>query len=154
MELKGVAELIKKLEAVGGKVAVKALRSTMLRASNPAFRAAKMAAPVGTVGHRTYKDRIVTPGFTRRSIARQTYVDVASGLVGVNIGVHREAFYAVQFYDRDSPVVVTHRKKKPIKPYALPTRRWLSDSFEANQSAMEKAIADELEKQLAKLGAL
>lgn len=139
--LDGYKELSRKLSALGEKVGGKVLRGSMMRATTKVVREMKSKAPVGTVSHRTYKGRLVAPGFASRSIKRVTRVK--TGYSSLRIGVRREAFYAIQFMDQRSgrtPYKISKRGKRQVRPYSISATPWFSSVFERHQSNMTKDV--------------
>ena len=139
VEIKGMAELEKKLKAIGGAMAEKALRQALMNASTPAFKAIKLAAPRGSRPHRTYKGRWVAPGFLSRSIVRRSRIrrGHSKTWAQVIIGVRDEAFYGVQFLERGT-------KKIPAKP-------WLAKTFERYQAEMERRLKEQLRRKIERI---
>ncbi len=112
----GLKELNQKLARLDAATGVKALRSAAMSSTLPTVKEMKAAAPKGRDVHRTYKGRLVAPGFLSRSVKRAT--KVKNGRVSVSIGVKREAFYGVMFLDKGT--------KK------IPARNWFKKTFEGN----------------------
>lgn len=86
-------------------------RSTM-RASvaAPANRVAKQAraniaaiSPGKAESHATYKGRIVAAGFASRSIKTNVRINPRRGYAMARIGVKREAYYALSFFEMGVP---------------------------------------------------
>ena len=94
IKVEGTAVLAQRLKALGQAAGGKALRSGTLRASLPLFNAVKASAPVGSVEHRTYKGRLVAPGFLRRNVRRASFLTRDGTKATVAVGFRREAFYA------------------------------------------------------------
>lgn len=141
LALDGYKELSRKLSALGQKVGGKVLRGSMMRATSKVVREMKSKAPVGTVAHRTYKGRLVAPGFGSRSIKRVTRIK--DGYASLRIGVRREAFYLIQFKDARpgrTPYQVSKRGKRRVKPYAIAATPWFSSVFEKHADAMTRDI--------------
>ena len=139
MPLEGLDTLSKKLSNLG-KAAGKTLRSATMKATTPVQREMRNKIPIGTEAHRTYKGRLVPPGFARRSLRRSSRF--RNGFASVRLGVRREAFYAINFVDQG--IYVTKRGKKLIKPYRIKPSNWFKKVFIANRQKME----DELTRQL------
>lgn len=140
-DLQGYKELSRKLSSLGKRVGGKVLRGAMIRATTPTIREMKSKAPVGTVAHRTYKKRLVAPGFSSRSIKRVSRVK--DGYANLRIGVRKEAFYAIQFLDQRSgrtPYAVSKRGKKAVRPYTIQAKPWFSSVFEKHADRMTKDI--------------
>lgn len=131
-ELKGAAELHKKLELLSDIAAAKIVRSTLRSAMLPAKKKAQAAAATLSQRgkpHRTFKGRLVAPGFASRNLR----IIVTRGKGGENpralLGVRAEAYYAVAFLELGTSTI----SKTP----------WLVPSFEAAQpEIMEKMISD------------
>lgn len=136
-ELEGLKDLSKKLDQLETQLAGKALRSAVLQATLPAFRAIKLAAPVGNQAHRTYKGNLVSPGFLKRSVKRVSSLDRRTGKVSAAIGVRAEAFYGVTFVDQGTA---------KIRP-----RNWFQRNFETNRSKMEARLVERLRARINKV---
>lgn len=132
--ISGLKELSDQLNRLQAQTAAKALRQSVHNATLPATRAMKLAAPVGTVAHRTYRKRLVAPGFLKRSIRAISFI--RGGKASALIGVKREAFYGVQFVDRGT-------KKMSAKP-------WFKHVFENQRSAMEARLVEQLRAKILK----
>lgn len=144
----GLATLSRQLSKIESATATKILRSATMSATLPAVKRMKMTIPRGSKAHRTYKKRLVGPGFARRSIRRTSRIK--GGRAWVLIGVRREAFYAIQFYDRPSAITVTKRKKKAVKPYTIKPKQWLTGSFVAERQNMEDRFKKIMKKRIVK----
>jgi HK97 gp10 family phage protein len=97
--LEGVAQLTRQLKELGKLDDGKALRDSTREGMRPAFRAAQQAIPVGTKEHRTYKGRLVGPGFAKRNLKLVVSLSKDKQRATAMIGVTSEAFYAVQFVE-------------------------------------------------------
>lgn len=93
-QLSGFKELDAKLRALAGDATGRELRTALFQASQPGLKAIRAAAPVGTVAHKTYKGRLVAPGFLSRNIRRKNLLRTGNGHAAVLIGPADEAFYA------------------------------------------------------------
>ena len=132
--LTGLKELSDQLSQLDTALAAKALRQSVHNATLPATRAMKLAAPVGTVAHRTYRGRLVAPGFLKRSIRAISFFK--NGKASALIGVKREAFYGVQFVDRGTK--------------SMNARPWFKSVFEQSRDAMESRLVEQLKAKIAK----
>ena len=92
-EIKGLKELDDLLHGVSDKVAAQYLRSSLLQATTPTKRRMKAMAPVGKKAHKTYKGRLVPPGYLKESIKRKTGIFKDKSGAYCLIGVEPEAFY-------------------------------------------------------------
>lgn len=115
----GVKELLRKFDQLKVAGKEKALRAAVRGAANVVAKEAKQRIPVGSIAHRTYRKVLVSPGFARRSIKVQTYVNRRTGAVGAMVGVRAQAFYAVQFVELERG-----KSKQRGKP-------WLRPAFDA-----------------------
>ena len=140
MPLEGLDELSKKLSALG-KAAGKTLRSATMKATTPVQREMRNKIPIGKEAHRTYKGRLVAPGFARRSLRRSSRF--RNGSASIRLGIRREAFYAVNFVDQG--IYVTKRKGKSIKPYRIKPSNWFKGIFVSNRKKMEDEISRQLQ---------
>lgn len=149
IHLQGYAELSRKFAALGKAVGGKALRSAMVKSTSKVLREMKAKAPVGNEAHRTYKKRLVAPGFGRQSIRRIS--KVRNDGVSIRFGVKREAFYMIQFLDSRpgrTPYQVTQRRintkrgrrKIKVRPYTIGSRPWFSSVFEKHADQMAKDL--------------
>ncbi len=134
--LEGVAECERKLLALGSVASVPILRRAARAGIKPAFQRAQATIPVGTEPHRTYKGRLVAPGFSKRSLRVVTRASADGRRVSAAIGVRKEAFYAVLFGELGT-------SKNPARP-------WLRPAMSTTQDAQLAAFADTLKKQVAK----
>jgi phage protein, HK97 gp10 family len=134
MSLEGFAELDRKLRALGPAVGGKILRQAVRQAVKPALSRAKETVPVGTVAHKTYKGRLVSPGFALRSL-RIITTKLIGGAAAL-LGVRREAYYALQFIELGTA-------KYPRHP-------WLGPAFQATQQQQIEALAKALKERIEK----
>lgn len=158
----GLKELNIKLGKLGNALAVKSLRKALRKAGTPTLAQMRAAAPVGKTAHRTYKKRLVTPGFLKRSIRMIVAVNKRNGAASVVFGVRREAFYGIQFLDARAFIgggyVVTQRRfggngrrgrkrtrlSRDVKPYTIRATPWFSSVFTANSQKMVNDFRDAL----------
>ena len=132
-DLKGMNHLLKQLSSIEASVAKKHLRSAANYATKPTMAALKAAAPRGTEAHRTYRGRLVAPGFLSRSIKRVT--KLKDGKLKVSMGVKREAWYGVHFLDETGT--------KYMKG-----RHWFKSRFIADSPKMAGRFKDQLRKRI------
>lgn len=98
-QLEGFDDLGKALSELKAATSTKAIRQSANSSLNPVVQRMRQRAPRGSRAHRTYKGRLVAPGFLSRSIKKRSRVDARGGRVVVTVGVAKEAFYGL-FYDR------------------------------------------------------
>lgn len=135
--LEGVAALTAQLNEFGAKVAARELRGTTKTALAIPEHAARARMPVGTEPHKTYKGRIVSPGYSLSTLHIEVKLDKRTGSVVGSLGVGREAFYAVQFGE--------------LGTARMPAHPWLRPSFETSEEAMLQSIVTDLRARIAKL---
>lgn len=135
--LDGADELSKKLKELGATVGGKALRSAAVSAMLPTLREAKQSIPKGTRAHKTYKGRIVAPGFASRQVRRKSSLSRDKTAATVRLGVTREAFYAVQFLERGTSTM----RKQP----------WLVPAYNKTYKEVTKRFQDGLRKRIEKV---
>jgi HK97 gp10 family phage protein len=136
-ELDGVAELTAQLTALGAQVAARELKGAVKDAIEPAEHLARQLIPVGTEPHKTYKGRIVAPGYALSTLHVETKVDKSKGTATASLGVGKEAFYATIFVELGT-------SKKGAQP-------WLRPAFEQSQSPMLQSLAGELRRRVNKI---
>ncbi|WP_430009972.1 hypothetical protein [Methylophaga lonarensis] len=142
----GMKELYDKLGELGNQLEAKALRSSAMAALTRTAREYRAAAPRGSQAHRTYKGRLVAPGFLSRSIVRRSRVDKKSGRVWALIGVRREAFYGVMFLDKG--IWVRSRRGQPVRPYRIEGRDWFKSRFESNVPQIISVFTEKLKDKI------
>lgn len=132
MALEGVAALTKQLEELGNAVKGKALRAAVRAGGNVVKKAAQARAPVGTKMHKTYKGRLVAPGFTQRSVRVVTRLDKTGEKASAAIGVRREAFYALQFIE--------------LGTSTIPAAPWLRPAHASTQGQQLQALSASMKR--------
>jgi HK97 gp10 family phage protein len=136
-KLEGVAELTRKLNAMGAATAGKELRGTARQSMKVLQNAAIAAAPVGTVPHTTYKGRRVFGGFTKRTMRLAAWVNKRTGVVEAVVGPSGEAFYATSFVERGTS--------------KMGARPWLRPAFAAVKDQVLESIGTQLRKRLERI---
>lgn len=106
----------------------KVTRSAVRAGAKTVVKRAKELIPEGIDAHRTYKGRLVAPGFARRAIRAITKLSRDKQAATASIGVRKEAYYAVQFVERGT-----------VKQAAQP---WLRPALDQASSAALTAIKD------------
>lgn len=136
-ELLGVAELSAKLEALTDKVKGEALRQSVREAAKPVAEAARARLPVGKRAHKTYKGKLVPPGYARMSLRLKTWVSRDKAAAVAMIGVAPDAYYALQFVELGT-------SKMDAQP-------WLVPAFEANRSPMLTDVGTALRNRIERI---
>lgn len=132
--VKGLRELDAKLAALGAAVGGKVMQQALRAAMRPVLNDARAAAPEGTELHRTYRGRLVAPGFGKRSVRLVVTKPKRGGTFRAALGVRREAFYMTQFVELGT-------SKMAAKP-------WLRPVFEAQVAATTDRLASELKARI------
>ena len=137
------AQLVKRFDQLEASVGVSVLRSAMRSALKPTLVLMAQQAPHGTKAHRSYRHRLLPPGFlsakgTLRLLIKKNKV---GGVLDAVIGVRREAFYGVLYYDKGVAQHITGRRlkgrgiKRPLKrPYGLKPKHWFKDVLVSDRS--------------------
>lgn len=136
-QLEGVKELTGKITELGAKFAAKELRGVTKDALEEAEHVARTRLKPGTEPHKTYKGRLVSPGFALSTLHIETFVDKARGVVSAVLGVAREAFYAALFVELGT-------SKDKAQP-------WLQPSFEQSKDPMLRKLADSLRERVERI---
>lgn len=136
-QLQGVKELTSKITELGAKFASKEIKGVVNVAMGEALHAARTTIPVGTIAHRTYRGRIVSPGYALSTLHIETKLDKRTGSAIAFLGVKREAFYAVQFLE--------------LGTAKMAARPWLRPAFVSSQDSMLQAIGDEMRKRVERI---
>lgn len=138
IRLEGVRELSKALAELPVKVQKAALRKATKEASDLVVAAARSAIPIGVDAHKTYKDRLVAPGFASRNIKAVVRVSRDLTRAFARIGVSKEAFYAVNFVELGT-------SRQAAQPWLRPALQSVEGQaigiFEARFRAAIKAAA-------------
>lgn len=128
--LEGVPELTAALNELGVKFTAKELKRTVREALEIAEHRARANMPQGTEPHKTYRGRLVSPGYAISTLHIETRLDKRTGSAIASLGVGREAFYAVQFVELGT----AHHAAQP----------WLRPAFEVSEDPMLKQIGDSM----------
>lgn len=138
-DVKGVAELqrmLKRLDkGVTEKVVAKACRAAMV----PMRKQAIAEAPISEETHRTYKGRLVGPGFLKRSIKLKKMRKSKSryNRVGYTLAARKEAFYG-----RIVELGFTHNRTGQ----KIPPNPWLGRAYNKMYRDVDKDFRNKLNK--------
>lgn len=130
--LAGVPELTAALNELGVKFAAKELRRTAKEALQIAEHEARSRMPQGSEPHKTYRGRLVSPGYAISTLHIETSLNKRTGSAIASLGVGREAFYAVQFVELGTAFA--------------PAQPWLRPAFEASEDPMLRQIGESLKQ--------
>lgn len=138
-ELIGVAELTAKLQELADPSrTARAVRSALSTAMNPVKKVAKANLSKISPGkrqlHKTYKGRWVSAGFAARSLRVKTFANRQKTKFSAALGVSREAFYAVTFFELGTSKLA----KQP----------WLRPAFDATKQVALKSFSATLKKRV------
>ncbi len=137
--LQGVGELIAKLRAMKNMDDGKIIRGVARTGIRPAFTAARQNIKIGTEAFRTYRGRLVAPGFAYRNIRIVTTLSGDKQRADALLGVSKEAYYATQFLERGT-------SKMRAQP-------WIRSAFFSTKDAQLNRMKDYLNGWLIKLAA-
>lgn len=135
-DISGISELAAKLADLGKIDEGKGMRSAVRAGVKPIFTQAKANIPRSPDAVKTYKGRLVGPGFASRNIRTITQVKLDQGYAKGSVGVRAEAFYAVRFVERGT-------KKQAAQ-------HWLTDASDQTKDAQLDAVATSLQKSITK----
>ncbi len=135
-KLEGFKELNKKFKRLSVLDQGAVLRSAGNAAGQVVVKRARSLAPSGSVAHKTYKGRLVAPGFLKRSVAKKGSLSRDKSAMTVRIGVKSEAFYGLNFLE--------------LGTRYLPKRPWLTRAFNSTRTeqvnVMRKKMKAGIEK--------
>lgn len=133
-KIDGIAELVNKLAALGKLEDGKALRSAARAGVKPIFTQAKANIPKSQEAAKTYKGRLVGPGFASRNIRTITQLKQAQGIARASVGVRQEAFYAVRFVQQGT-------KKQKSQPWLTnASAQTIDKQIDAVKASLQKSI--------------
>lgn len=135
LAVKGMKELRNKLRALGPAAGGKALRNAASFAMTPVVQEARRRAPVGDQPHKTYKGRVVAPGFLSRNIKKKARMLRDKSTVFVHVGMAGEAWYGGLLEDGT--------KYMDANP-------WLEPAFEARKNEVLERFTDKLRQNIEK----
>ena len=133
-KIEGLNKLSAQLKKLGTELGTKTLRNATRSAMAPTHKKIKALTPVGSRTHRTYKGRLVAPGFLKRNIKLRSRGK--NGYASASISASNEAFYG-QF-------LVFGTKKIPASDFFIRI-------FANDRARIEAKLATELKKRIDKL---
>lgn len=142
-EVIGVVDLLKHLKAIENEMQPKLVAQAIRAAMVPTLKQARANAPKGDKPHRTYKGRLVAPGFLKRNIRLKKMKFKDKGRVGYSLGARGEAFYGYQFIERG----FTHKggfKKKTGRATPIKPNPWLGKAEKATEQNLGANFRREL----------
>jgi HK97 gp10 family phage protein len=135
-EVEGMAGLRDALNELKFRAAKNAITLASRHAAKIIQAEAQAAAPVGDVAHKTYKGRLVAPGFLKRGINVAVRYLSRKGAVLAKIGPRREAFYGTQFLE--------------IGTSKMPKQPWLVPAYEAKKDEAVQVFVTTLRAAIAR----
>lgn len=143
-ELEGVAELTRKLRDLRdpratARVLKAAVATPMNKVKRDAQANIRAISPGKRLLHRTYKGRLVTAGFAARSLRVVTTISRDKTRIISRLGVRREAFYALQFFE--------------LGTAHIPAHPWLVPAFESSKERTLKQIGITMRKRIESIAA-
>jgi len=111
-----------------------AVRVPMMRVRKQAIANLSAISPGKTPIHRTYLGREVTAGFAVRSVALVVKLFPAKGVVSAILGVKKEAFYALSFFE--------------LGTSTIPRHPWLAPALEASTDSSIKEVGEAMRRRI------
>jgi HK97 gp10 family phage protein len=141
-ELEGVAELSAKLRALAdpkqqAMTLRAAVRTPMKKVEKRARANIARISPGKAEMHRTYKGRLVSAGFASRSLRTIVKMSRDKQSASALLGVRREAFYALQFFELGTAYI--------------PRQPWLVPAFEGMKEQSLREIGIVMRKRIEKI---
>lgn len=132
--LQGFKELNRKLKKLSQLDHGKVIRTATNAAAQPVVKRAKQLIPKGERAHKTYKGRLVAPGFSSRNVKKKGSLSRDKRRMTVSVGVEGEAYYAASFVELGT-------SKMPARPWLRPAlRQSRSKSIDVFKTRVNKRI--------------
>lgn len=150
-QTEGFEELDKLFKELGSAASGKALRQSVGVAMTPVVKQARVWAPEGGEfggeprTHRTYKGRLVTPGFLSRNIGKSTFLSKSKNFASASVAPRGEAWYGKLF---SSSLPRPFKTKNGTRDF--PEDDFLAEAFDAKKDEMIRRFYDALGKRLDK----
>lgn len=141
----GFDELDKLMKELGAAASGKALRQSVSFAVTPVLQQARKTAPKGSEAHRTYKGRLVAPGFLSRNINRKMFLSRTKNFASGSVAPMGEAWYGRLFSG-----TVPRPLKTKTGSRDFPTDDYLAEAFDAKREVMLQRFYQALAKNLDK----
>ena len=142
-EIEGLALLQAKISALGdGQGTVRDLLPPLRKVGNVVKNRAKASAPqqnAPQVSHRTYKGRLVAPGFLKSSVRMRSGISKNKQSAYALIGVAPEAFYGLAFIELGTSM--------------YPARPWMTPALEASADPAIQAVGQAWRKRIERIAA-
>lgn len=149
-DLEGYSDLTKKLaELASPKEGLSALREAVRKPMRGVMKVAQANISKISPGkadiHRTYKGRLVGAGFASRSLRMDVKVSKDKSSASALLGVRKEAFYAVQFFELGTALI-------PKQPWLVPALEASKEEAIRNVGKTLKARIEKIAKKRAAAG--
>lgn len=141
----GFDELDKLFKEAGAAVSGKALRQSVGFAVTPIVKEARANAPQGAEAHRTYKGRMVAPGFLSRNIGKKTFLSKGKNFASASVQPAGEAWYGKLFSS-----TVTRPFKTKSGTRSFPTDDFLAEAFDTKKDEVVRRFYGDIGKRLDK----
>lgn len=140
--VEGTKELTEKLrELASPKEQAATLRAAVREPMKDVMRVAQSniarISPGKRQIHRTYKGRLVTAGFAARSLRMITVMSRDKQMAQSVLGVRKEAFYALQFFE--------------LGTAKIPRQPWLMPAFYQSRNATLKKVGEVMKKRIERI---
>lgn len=146
-KIDGVEELARQLTAMGQKTGLAALRKAVRYAFKPVLDDVRNTSHVSKAPHKTYKGRMVAPGYMRRSFVTITTVDKRTGsaIAGIHVKkARRDAWYYM---------MVAKGWTRPRDNARWPGSDFMTSALSGNRAEIEARLEDRLRHLIAKAAA-
>jgi hypothetical protein len=151
--VQGSAELRKTLEELGDmqssdwKSTMRAaVRAPMMRVRRRALVNLSAISPGKTPLHKTYLGRMVTAGFAYRNVLLKVKLYPRQGAAVANLGVAKEAFYVLSFFELGTSTIPRH-------PWLTPALEESTDSAVKEVGVAMRRRIEQIAKKRAAKGA-
>lgn len=163
MATEGMSEILKAFKGMKAAAQVKVMRKSLNAALNPAIKELRASAPKGSKPHKTYKGRVVPPGFLSRSVIKSTRISKDKKQVFGNVRMKSEAWYGSLLEHgwrpgKRSKDVKRASKKGSLSDSKLKSlgdnrrkiqgNKWFSKSIKRAEENVSKAYADKMFKEI------
>lgn len=132
-EILGMRELSRKISAMAAETSPKVTAQALRAAIKPMLDAARQNAPVGKEAHRTYKGRLVAPGFLKRNVKLKKLRRRDKNNVAYGLWAQGEAWYG--------QIVEAGRKGRKGNP-------WLGRAYSAHKDEVLKNFEEQMSKKI------
>lgn len=134
----GVDELLRKMENITAAVQPKIVAQSLRAAMVPMMKAARANAPTGDRVHRTYKGRLVAPGFLKRNVKLKKLRRRDKSTQAYGLWAQKEGFYG-GFVEQG----IAGKNSTRPKP-------WLGKAYSAHKDSVQKQFLIGMRKRIEK----